>query len=167
MLFFAGKPVDGKRPPMAATIPGTPVDSGKSTWSAKLPLTPDKSGPTDISVEFVNQAGLTSIATTSVDVVDKLPAQFGTVRGTVVEGTLPQPNLDVVLQDEKGMAVKDEKMKERLAKTGADGSFTIENVPPGKYKIVARKPITNRIAKADIEVQPGETTTVPLVLFLE
>jgi len=42
--------------------------------------------------------------------------------------------------------------------TGADGSFTIKNVPEGKHKMIAWHPFAGKI-EADIEVKEGATVT--------
>ena len=44
------------------------------------------------------------------------------------------------------------------AVTGADGNFTIENVPAGKHKIIAWHPFAGRV-EADVEVKEGATVT--------
>ena len=42
--------------------------------------------------------------------------------------------------------------------TGGDGSFTIENVPAGKHKVVAWHPFAGQV-EADVEVKDGATVT--------
>jgi hypothetical protein len=166
VTFFVGKPVDGKLPPNAATAQAAPVEGSSSTWAGKLTLPLDRLGPTDISVQFTNSAGLSSFATTALEVLDKLPPTLGSIQGQVVEGPLPQANLEVVLRDERGKPVKDEKGAERLTKTGADGTFRFDNVPPGKYKVFTSKPSSGRKAEKDVQVEAGQVATVMMMLFL-
>ena len=157
-MFYLGKPVDGKMPPTAATFPGQPVDVAKTRWSATIFFPNDAKGPTSISVELTNNVGLTTTATTLVELLDAVPVTGGTVRGTVVEGPRPQPGLAVTLADEKG----GEKAK---AKTGDDGAFVFENVAPGKYKVLSAKPDAMRKGQsAVIIVEPGKTTNVTVEL---
>lgn len=42
--------------------------------------------------------------------------------------------------------------------TGADGSFKIEKVPAGKFKVVAWHSMFGKLEKADVEVKDGEVT---------
>ena len=105
VLFFVGKPVEGKLPPETPTVEGQSFGPDKTLWSAELPLTKKMTGPTDIGVQFVNAVGLSSFATASVKLTDAPAAStLGSIRGTVVEGTRPQANLEVVLVDKKGAA---------------------------------------------------------------
>lgn len=166
VFFFTGKPLDGKIPPNIPTTTATRQENGQTMWSAQLPLGADKTGPTDISVQFVNRAGLSSFATISVNVLDKLPPILGEIRGTVQEGMRLQPNLEVVLRDDKGAAVKDEKGLKKKTTTRADGTFLFENLPPGKYKVFTSKPVSNRKAETTVEVEAGKTAVVTLSLFL-
>jgi hypothetical protein len=164
--FFVGRPADGKVPPSTPTTPGTAVNGNPSLWGATLPLPLTALGPTDVSVQFVNSAGLSAFATTTVEVFDKLPPVFGTIRGTVFEGPRPQPGLEVALLDEKGMPVKDDKGVERKVKTTAEGTFVFEKVLPGNYKVFVSKPSSGRKAEKAVGVEPGQTVTVTLELFL-
>lgn len=50
-----------------------------------------------------------------------------------------------------------------FAKVGKDGKFIITDVPPGRYKINAWKPKTQRV-NSEIEVLPGQETVVKLEL---
>ena len=56
MLFFLGKPVNGKVPPAAAATPATAVAGSRGLWSARVPVPADRLGPTDLSVQVVNNA---------------------------------------------------------------------------------------------------------------
>jgi hypothetical protein len=159
--FFLGQPVDNKVPPKVALVPGQAVDSSKLTWAAQLPLPPDLKGPTDVSVQFVNRVGLSTFATTSVELVDFDPAKvnFGRIEGTVVEGPLPQAGLDVVLKDDKGKEVAKTKTKE-------GGSFAFAKVPPGKYTVSTAKVATKRKGQVPVTVEAGKTATVQIKLYL-
>ena len=85
-----------------------------------------------------------------------------------------QPNLEVVLRDEKAQAaalnpktLPGDKGVELKTKTAADGSFVFDKVPPGKYTITATKPISGRIGQQPVTVEAGKTVTVTDDVVLE
>jgi hypothetical protein len=159
VLFFLGKPVENKVPPNTPTYPGEPANEAKTLWTATIPLSGDHKGPTEISVQFISGVDLSTFATTSVDLIDNDPAKVvpGSIRGTVVEGALEQPDLDVILKDEKGTE------KDRT-KTKDGGSFVFAKVAPGKYKVSTSKRATNRADERDVEVVADKASTVALNL---
>lgn len=159
--FFVGKPVNDAPPPAAALIAAKPA-GGTNEWTATIPLDGAK-GPLDLSVRFTSQAGLVGFKTVTVERVDAAELnrpQPAAVKGKVVEGTLPQPGLTVVLFDDKGK----EKAK---AKTKDDGSFAFADLPAGKYTLLAEKTSTNRIKRLPLELAAGEEKTVELGLLLK
>src|SRR5262249_52474274 len=68
--FFFGKPMDNKPPPNTPTIAGTPLDRDRTRWAAKFPLDGSRKGPTEISVEFKSNVGLSTFATAAVELTD-------------------------------------------------------------------------------------------------
>jgi hypothetical protein len=165
VVFFLGKPpADGKIPPTLDTYKAT--KDSKDSWSANVPMPTDKKGPTLVSVLFFNGAGLSTPASATVVVLDpaapKPPPAPGKIEGTLLEGTSddlrPQPKLDVVLLDEKGV----EKGK---AKTDAKGKFVFDNVEPGKYKITAVSTASRSKAEQSVLVKSGATVKVEAKLF--
>ena len=153
--FFLGRPTaDNKTPPNAAAFPARPTNPERTAWSAELakPLKADKAGPIDVSVEVVNTAGLSSFATTTIELTDADPGANdpGRIEGAVLEGALAQPNLDVVLRDDKGV-------EKGRTKTNAEGQFVFEKVAPGKYALTVEKPATMRYGAANVAVEPGKT----------
>jgi hypothetical protein len=161
--FFIGKPVNDAVPPNAATTPAAAVPGSKGLWAARVPIPADRAGPTDLSVQVTNKAGLSAFATTTVDVVDKLPPVLGQVRVTVAEGPLPQPGLEVVLRDVNAKTPKEGTF---TGKTGPDGTYLFANVPPGKYKVSSSKPVSQRKAEREVTVEAGQTAEVRLALLL-
>ncbi len=165
--FFLGKPINDKPPPGVALIPGVAQDADKTLWSAQVPVPATKLGPTDVSVQFVNQFGLSSFATISVDLeaTDPAKSKIGTIQGKVLEGDRPQSGLTVYLSDEK-------RAERGRQVTGADGSFVFRDVPPGKYRLGVVKPTNNRVGTYPrkptefLELAPGATATADLILLL-
>ncbi|HKQ70946.1 MAG TPA: hypothetical protein VJT73_16485 [Polyangiaceae bacterium] len=50
-----------------------------------------------------------------------------------------------------------------FAITGADGRFKIDNVPPGKYPVVAW-PVSGDEARGEVEIAPGGAATISLTV---
>ena len=167
-LFFVGRPVEGKPPAGVVPMPGMAANDVRTLWAVKLPLPQAQNGPTDITVQLVNQIGLSTFATTSVELTEEDPAKTaaGKITGTVVQGGQPQADLDVVLTDEKGA----EKGK---AKTKADGTYEFADVAPGKYRLNVKKANNGRVAahpsaKVDdfFTMAPGGSVSAQLALLL-
>jgi hypothetical protein len=161
--FFLGKPVNDAVPPNTATTPAAAVPGSKGLWAAAVPIPADRLGPTDLSVQVTNKAGLSAFATTTVDVVDKLPPVLGQVHVTVTEGPRQQPGLEVVLRDVNAKTPQEGTFK---GKTGEDGTYLFTNVPPGNYKVSASKPVAQRKAEREVTVEADKTAEVSLALLL-
>lgn len=160
--FYIGKPVDGKMPATALPIEGVPIaDSDKTQWSAKIQLTPALKGPTDITVEFVNGVGLSSFATTTIDVTDGENKGPGKIKGVVLEGARPQPNLIVVLHEGKEKTTD----KDQKTMTKPDGTFEFDGVAPGSYTVSTFKESSGRKGAQPAVVLPGQTVEVTIMLF--
>jgi hypothetical protein len=163
VLFFLGKPADGKIPPNITTIAAQPLGAGNTVWGANVAM-PPQSGPADLSVAFVNNIGLQAFATATINVVDALPTKNGRILGAVLEGTVRQPAQQVYLLDPKSKA-KDKV----VAQTNSDatGAFQFENVVPGNYYVFCQKPSTQRQALVPVDVESGKIVTVNLTLSLQ
>ena len=161
--FFFGKPADGKVPPGVTPVAGVPTDPDRTVWTADLVVPKDRPGPLDLGVRVVSGTGAATAAVGAVELVDFDPVQTapGKVIGTVVEGQIPQPGLEVVLRDEKG----GERGK---TKSGADGGFKFDPIPPGAYKVLARKPISGSAKEGttDVKVPPGGVGKARVELYL-
>ena len=156
--FFWGKPVEGKLPPSAETVPAGPVDSTATAWTAKLKLPEDKKGPTSLSVQFLNTAGAAAFDSRTIEILDTEPSLVGRLRVKVLEGDRPQSGLDVLVQDAKG-AVKQQ------GKTGPDGVFLTGPLEQGKYLVRSAKPATPSVGQSNAAVEPGRTKLVTVDLF--
>src|SRR5205807_226029 len=121
--FFLGKPAAGNKvPENVASVLGERSPANGDVWQANLPLPADKKGPVEVSVLFVNNAGLVTAATerTELDENDPNLTKPATIKGTLRQGALAQGGMKVVLTDEKG-AARAEQM------TKADGTFEFAN----------------------------------------
>jgi hypothetical protein len=151
VVFFLGRPAEGKRPPDAVAVPARPLDRARTSWRAQVNLPPDRRGPTAVSVQFASGVGLSAFDTAMVDVVDTIPVEPGAIRGVVVEGPRPQSDLEVVLRDAKGSPLA------RTA-TSRTGTFEFPAVAPGAYEVVAVKLTPPTRGNARVEVKPGSTS---------
>lgn len=160
--FYLGKPVDDKMPATAMPVEATPTNDDKTEWTAKLQLTGILRGPTDVTVQFINGVGMSTFATTTIDLVDAADNKGpGKIKGTVVEGGRPQGGLTVVLHDPK------EKMsdKDQKAVTKPDGAFEFDGVAPGSYTVSCVKVASERKGAESVVVQPNQTVSVTIMLF--
>lgn len=157
VTFFVGKPENDAIPKNAATAQGTSDPVGV-TWTGQLALKPTDKGTIPVSAQFTNAAGLSSFITTTVAVTD---ADVGgaEIEGKVVEGSIPQSGVEVVLADGKGAELA-------KATTGADGSFTFKSLKPGKYTTSAAKPTSGRRGSAAVDVKEDSTVQATIELWL-
>jgi hypothetical protein len=162
--FFLGRPVQDKPPPGAQTFAGQPQPGYPPTWTAQIPPQPGRTGPTDVTVQFVNGVGLSAFATASVDLTETDPRAAAAaptgptgIRGTVLEGPLLQPGLEVTLDSGQGKA-------QQVATTAADGSFVFKDLAPGLYKVLVAKPGSGRKAEASVSVEAHKMAEVQLEL---
>ena len=161
VVFFYGKPDKGEIPPTALRVKAVPANLEGTQWSAALQIPVDHKGPLAISVQVVNHAGMASIDTVTLEVTDREPGKtgLGEIRGKVVEGPRPQPNLIVILTDERGKEIA-------RTRTLADGSYVFEQVTPGRYRLVCVKPESQRRAIMGVIVEPDCMARVDLALAL-
>ncbi len=158
VLFFLGKPINNAVPKGAVTATATVADADQQTWTAQLPLKNVKPGLIPVSAQFTNAAGLTSFATAVVNLTD-VESQGGSIRGTVVEGTIAQHGLQVALMD-------GHEKEQGKTTTGVDGSFSFQNLKPGKYSVSTSKPTSGRHGSADVTVRNDSTTQTTIELWL-
>jgi len=159
--FFVGKPTKDELPAAPVPVPGVRAD-GEVEWRANLQM-PDAKGVVVVGVRFTTFAGLSTIETQEIELLDAAeltkPAP-GKVAGKVIENRIAQPAATVFLYDAKGAP---------LAKTAtkADGTFEFRDLPPGRYFLFTEKPATNRLAKEEVEVKAGATVAKDLELLLK
>jgi hypothetical protein len=163
VVFFLGKPgEDGKMPPEAPKIPAERQESlglfVTNDWLGALPLPADKKGEIFITAQVTNQAGLTSLQTQKVELVDP-PPPLGTIEGKVTLGERAQPKLSVKLADAEG------KLK-GTATTDDAGKFKFEKLPPGKYTVSAARPdsVSETKGTAEAIVEADKTAKANITL---
>jgi hypothetical protein len=159
VVFFLGKPESNTIPKDAVTAEGTMVEHSKRLWTARLPLQAKMKGKTNVSVQFTNAAGLSSYATAAIELTDT-DVGGGAIVGTVVEGTIPQHGLEVVLKDDKGTVTS-------KATTASDGSFAFNSLKPGKYELTTSKPVSGRSGSATVTVHDNTSTQTTIELWLQ
>ena len=158
--FFVGKPNKDELPASPTPVPG--MQFGASEWRATLQM-PDTKGIVVLGVRFTTAAGLSTIATQEIELLDAAelnkPAP-GKIAGRLVENRIVQSAATVFLYDAKGNP---------LAKTTTkpDGTFEFKDLPPGAYYLYSEKESTNRLVKELVEVKAGETTAKELSLLLK
>jgi hypothetical protein len=157
--FFLTAPVDGKLPAGAVPVEGKPVGVGSTQWSATLTLPEKLTGPQPITVQFTNQIGLSSLATTTLQVQEPIDTSVGRIAGVVNEGPLPQAGLQVQLTDAEGK-------NPQTAQTNPQGVFTFDKLKPGEYKLSTSKPASERKASGTVTVVGGQTADSTLDLSL-
>jgi hypothetical protein len=104
-----------------------------------------------------NQNYITTLNATGAVVVPQA-AVSGRIRGQVMEGDRPQPELEVSLLDANAKVVA-------VARTAADGTFTFDNVPPATYIVSSVKPTSMTRGQARVTAQAGQVSTVVINLL--
>jgi hypothetical protein len=160
--FFFGQPQKNELPKSPPPIAGKLFDEKMNEWRATLPVDGHK-GFVTVGVQFTTNAGLSSIETQEVELLD--PAELnkpepGNIAGKLMEGRLPQPGLVVFLYDDKGNA-------KAKTTTNPDGLFEFRDLVPGSYYLFSVKESTNRHIKKEVVVKPGDTLMVTLELLLK
>ena len=156
VFFFVGKEVQGKPPQGAALVPAHPLDDAKTTWEATLPLRVAAAGPADFTVQFVNRAGQSAFATTTIELIDGDPEKVlpGRIEGVVMEGSTPIPGLTVSLRNEKNVELQ-------TTTTDDNGVYKFEKLTPGKYLLFTSRKSNKRQGSAVVNVTAEQTTKVP------
>lgn len=158
VVFFVGQPAGNAPPKTVVPVAGVPADSTRRMWTASLPLKASMQGKIFVSVQFVNAAGLSTCATADIRLVNN-EITGARIHGKVMEGTIPQAGIGVALKGANGSQTG-------TTATAADGSFSFENLKPGKYLLDAAKPISGRTGTATVEVMPNSTTETTIELWL-
>lgn len=171
VTVYLGKPgPDGKMPDDAPKFEAARQRYAGRLWLAQVQLPPpapvppaDPKAPpvlkppaaVDVTAVAENGVGLTTTRVVRIQLVDP---PLGTIRATVMRGSLVQPGVEVFLRDAEA--------KERgAAKTGTKGKdlgvaeFT--GLQPGTYHLFAGKPDASTGQIGSVRVQVPEPTTSP------
>lgn len=161
VVFFFGRPDKGEIPPSAPRFKAIPARRDQTLWGGALLVPPDHKGPLALSVHVVNNAGLATVDTVTLDVTDTEPGKtgLGEIRGIVFEGQRVQPNLLVTLTDEAGKEIA-------RTRTLANGTYSFPKLAPRRYRVICVKPESQRRAVLDVIVEPDRTTKGDLALAL-
>jgi hypothetical protein len=160
--FFLGAPQKNALPQNPPPIAGKLLDAATNQWRAVLPVEGQK-GIVTVGVRFTTSAGLSTIETQEVELVDAAELDKprpGQIAGKLIESKIPQPGAVVFLYDDKGNA-------RAKTTTRPDGSFDFKELVPGPYYLFSEKESTGRQVKEEVTVKPGETTGVTLELLLK
>ena len=171
VVFFLARPDKGEIPASAVKLKATAANPAGTLWTMSLLIPAKHKGPLPISVHVVNNAGMASVDMVTIDVPDlpEVPTPMpkpepvktglGEIRGKVVEGPRPQPNLVVTLIDERGKEIA-------RTRTGLDGAFVFDRLPPGRYRLLCVKPESQRRATQGGTVDPDRLAKTELSLSL-
>ena len=155
VIFYLGKPVDGKMPPNATKVDGR-FDAKRTSWSGVLAVPADKVGTIDVTAQFTNGVGQSIPESISVQITPPTkPGAPGkaSISGKVVEGEYAQAGIPITLADLKGGEPQE-------AKTNDKGEFTFGDLAPGKYRITAVRSASRTRGQSDtIQVKEGEKKT--------
>ena len=167
VIAILGSVKDRKVPENAIQVRLVREASDKSTtsrletWSGsmELPVKPDLVGQSPLTIILETGAGLTSEVVGEIKIV---PAEFvdtGIVKGSVMQASLMQPELPIVLR-------KMDAKRTEIARTKTDrqGQFQMTAIPPGTYGIFTAKSLDQTSAQAEVVVKSGQTTSVSLAL---
>jgi Carboxypeptidase regulatory-like domain len=164
--FFLDKPTAEKKVPPNIEVTKARAPTPKEEfWSATIPM-PIDAKVVPVTAQFVNNVGLDTFKTILITVVDPaanapVAAKTGTIKGVVKDaGDRAQPNLTVILSDDKGM-------RKDAAKTDANGEFVFNDVLPGIYIVGCRDDAAMSAGQTPpLTVEAGKTTEAGVKMAL-
>lgn len=161
--LFVGQPTEeGKRPERIRTIDAQVVGDGQPMWTAKLRLDDPDRKSVYVTAIMINAAEMERLkpALINLEALRKKDAAetAASLGGKVVRGDRGQPGETVTLIDAKGVT--------HTQKTGADGSFSFANLPPGPYRLNCSQLGTTAKGQMSGVLKPGKNDPVTLVLRL-
>ncbi|HTU21202.1 MAG TPA: carboxypeptidase-like regulatory domain-containing protein [Gemmataceae bacterium] len=155
VVFFVGKlPPDAKLPADSVAALGRRARIGGKVWSAELPVPTDAPPVLDVSVRFINNAGLSTTRVAQLPVADPPPprakvAKLASIAGTVTEGDRTQRALPVELQDPAGKVLA-------KTETNASGAYLFKDLAPGDYQVSAVKVASDTKGVTPVKLAAGE-----------
>lgn len=116
-----------------------------------------------LAIALLLSTGLVSDSARSTATAQPPPAvPVGQIRGVVMEGDRPQPNLPVTLRTDVGKPVA-------TRQTDLEGGFAFENVAAGAYVLSSVKGVSNgfSVGEATVAVEPSRLHMVTIRLVYE
>ncbi|QEH33048.1 hypothetical protein OJF2_15440 [Aquisphaera giovannonii] len=149
---------------------------GDREWIAPVSIPKDATGRLFITARAESGVGLTGLRGDVVKIrprpapaddmaakkKDQPPAP-GAIEGTVIEAGLPQPNLRVLLMNEKEKDPAKAVVKNTT--TDDDGKFKLTDIAPGEYYIYSMNDVSKRYYYKPVSVPPGQTATLKMELL--
>ncbi len=158
VVFYLGQPSpDGSAPEGATPVKGSLVPGAIPAWQGELPLPKNRLGPVPVSATFTDGVGRARSITQEVVVTSELAKQLAAIRGRVIHGNRPQPNLTVQLLDTEGKSLNE-------TSTDQNGRFMFKDLEPKTYLIRATRASSSDRAGAQVELTAGQTKSVTLKL---
>jgi hypothetical protein len=168
VVFFLGKPVEGKLPPGVTPVEATQLLDGPvkgdgkaepGRWVALLPAPTDRAGPVEVTVQVTNPVGLVEEKTIKIELVEGGPAagpggaKVGVIKGivtvagpavrnekgVVVGGGRPQPLSLVTLTVVREGPTGPNRFLVASERANERGEYIFKDVPPGIYRVDAVK----------------------------
>jgi hypothetical protein len=157
VFFFVGKLTpEGKVPPNTNLIPGTELDKEKGLWGAVLDAPTENKGRFDVTVVFVNTAGMPASDTVKIELTDsgkggKDGGGSASISGKLVDpaGRLQGKGILVELRDADGK-VKDTTM------TDDKSAYTFKDLAPGTYRVGGLRTANNTKGATVVQVKEAE-----------
>jgi hypothetical protein len=136
-------------------------DPKKSEFSFVLPPQ-NKTEPIIVTTLFVTRTGVKASITESIDISANAPGSgLYTIKGKVMWGELPQPDLPVSLAGEEGKG----KVKILPSKTDSKGNFVFKDVPPGAYVVTSQMTTRNYAGRIDVVIRDTDLNNAVIDLL--
>lgn len=106
--------------------------------------------------------GLGADSASSTATAQPPPSVLGQIRGVVMEGDRPQPNLKVTLRTDVGEPVA-------TRQTDLEGRFAFDSIAAGPYILSSVKAVSNgfSVGEASVAVEPNRMHVVTIRLVYE
>ena len=144
-----------------SSVLGKSATTRLETWSGSMdiPVKPELVGQSPLTIILETGAGLTNEVAGNIKIVAAEFVDTGIVKGSVMQASLMQSELPVVLR-------KMDAKRTEVARTKTDkqGQFQMPAIAPGTYGIFTAKSLDQTSAQAEVIVKSGQITSVSLSL---
>jgi hypothetical protein len=172
VTFLVGSKADFDKAEAAPRlVKAQSVDPSGRTWEATLQVPKEASGKLKVSARATSVVGLVEFKEADVEVVEAPTAEAnakpaapkpGAIEGTVIEGNLPQKEVEVLLYDPATPA--NQNALKQQTKTDAKGTYSFTGLEPKRYRLYC-KGASLRTAVKDVDVEGGKTIRADLELL--